>query len=80
MKISPIILTKGGFKERRIITKMFLSILRSLLITIQGSYDIVVKFWKLGSYIKGKRVVDLVHSRNSRFLKIGLISFDQVNH
>ena len=26
--------------------------------------------WKIGTYIKGKRVVDLVHSRNSRFLKI----------
>ena len=25
---------------------------------------------KLGTYIKDKRVVDLVHSRNSRFLKI----------
>ena len=34
---------------------------------------------KLGTYIKGKRVVDLVHSRDSRFLKIRLISFDQVN-
>ena len=43
---------KGGFQERRIITKMFLLILRSLLITTQGSYDIVVKVWKLGSYIK----------------------------
>ena len=52
MKISPIILIKGGFKERRIITKMFRSILRSLLITIQGSYDMVDMVWKLGSYIK----------------------------
>ena len=26
--------------------------------------------WKIGTYIKGKMVVDLVHSRNSRFLKI----------
>ena len=43
MKISPIILIMGGFKERRIITKMFLSILRSLHITIQGSYDIMIK-------------------------------------
>ena len=37
-------------------------------------------FGKLGTYIKGKRVVDLVHSRNSKYLMIRLISFDQVNH
>ena len=35
--------------------------------------------WKIGTYIKGKRVVDLVHSKNSRFLRIRLTSFDQVN-
>ena len=29
--------------------------------------------------ISSLEVVDLVHSRNSRFLKIGLNSFDQVN-
>ena len=47
MKISPIILTKGGFKERRIITKMFLLILRSLLITIQGTYVMVGMTWTI---------------------------------
>ena len=35
--------------------------------------------WKVGSYIKGKRVVDLVHSMDSRFLKIRIKCFDQVN-
>ena len=30
-------------------------------------------FGKLGTYIKGKRVVDLVHSRNSNYLRIRLI-------
>ena len=39
----------------------------------------VDKVWKLGTYIKGKGVVDLVHSRNSRFLKIRIKCFDQVN-
>ena len=48
---------------------MFLLILRSLLITTQGSYDIVVKVWKLGSYIKVEGV-DLVHSKNSKYLRI----------
>ena len=52
MKISLIILTKGGFKERRIVTKMFLLLLRSLLRTIQGTYDIVDKVWNLETYIK----------------------------
>ena len=55
MKISPIILTKGGFKERRIITKMFLLILRSLLITIQGTYDIVDKVWKIRNLYQRKK-------------------------
>ena len=35
--------------------------------------------WKIGTYIKGKRVVDLVHSKNSRFLKIRDKCFDLVN-
>ena len=52
MKISLIILTKGGFKERRIVTKMFLLLLRSLLRTIQATYDIVDKVWNLETYIK----------------------------
>ena len=30
-------------------------------------------FGQLGTYIKGKRVVDLVHSRDSKFLKIKII-------
>ena len=37
-------------------------------------------FGKLGTYIKGRRVVDLVHSKNSNYLRIRLIYFDQVNH
>ena len=40
----------------------------------------VDKVWKRGTYIKDKRVVDLVHSRSSKYLRIRLISFDQVNH
>ena len=40
----------------------------------------VDKVWKIGAYIKGKRVVDLVHSRDSNYLRLRLISFDQVNH
>ena len=32
-------------------------------------------FGQLGTYIKGKRVVDLVHSRNSKYLRIWLIFF-----
>ena len=27
-------------------------------------------FGQLGTYIKGKRVVDLVHSKNSKYLRI----------
>ena len=38
-----------------------------------------MRFGKLGTYIKGLRVVDLVHSRNSKFLKIRVKCFDQVN-
>ena len=34
---------------------------------------------KIGPYVKGKRVVDLVHSKNSRFLKMRAKCFDQVN-
>ena len=34
---------------------------------------------KLGTYVKDKRVVDLVHSMDSRFLKIRIKCFDQVN-
>ena len=30
-------------------------------------------FGQLGTYIKGKRVVDLVHSRDSKFLSIKVI-------
>ena len=36
-------------------------------------------FGQLGTYIQGKKVVDLVHSRDSDYLRIRLISFDQVN-
>ena len=32
-----------------------------------------IRFGKLGTYIKGKRVVDLVHSRDSKFLRIKVI-------
>ena len=35
--------------------------------------------WKIGNLYQGKRVVHLVHSRNSKYLRIRLISFDQVN-
>ena len=53
--------------------------LRSLFITIQGAYDIVDVVWNLGSYIKGKTVVDLVYSRDSNYLRIRAKCFDQVN-
>ena len=36
-------------------------------------------FGQLGTYIKGKRVVDLVHSRDSKYLRIRIKCFDQVN-
>ena len=39
----------------------------------------VIMVWKIGNLYQGKRVVDLVHSRNSKYLRIRLISFDQVN-
>ena len=39
----------------------------------------VEKVWKLRILYQSKMVVDLVHSKNSRFLKIRLTSFDQVN-
>ena len=51
----------------------------SLLLTTQGSYDIVDKVWKIRTLYQGKMVVDLVHSRDSNYLRIRLISFDQVN-
>ena len=53
--------------------------MRSLLLTIQSSYDIVDKVWKIRTLYQGKMVVDLVHSRDSNYLRIRLISFDQVN-
>ena len=40
----------------------------------------VDKVWKIRNLYQGKRVVDLVHSRNYKCLRIKLISFDQVNH
>ena len=40
----------------------------------------VDKVWRLRTLFQSKMVVDLVHSRNSRFIKLRLISFDQVNH
>ena len=47
--ISPIILTKGGFKEiKNSKTKGFLL----MILTIQGTYDMVDMVWKLGTYIK----------------------------
>ena len=39
----------------------------------------VEKVWKIRILYQGKMVVDLVHSRNSNYLRIRLISFDQVN-
>ena len=41
---------------------------------------IVDKFWKIGNLYQGKMVVDLAHSKNSNYLRLRLISFDQVNH
>ena len=45
----------------------------------QESYDMVDKVWRIGNLYQRKGVVDLVHSRNSRFLKIRIKCFDQVN-
>ena len=68
------------FKERGMGSKGFLLIfLRSLLITIQGTYDIGDKVWKLRTLYQGKMVVDLVNSRNSKYLRIMIKCFDQVN-
>ena len=39
----------------------------------------VDKVWKLRALFQGKMVVDLIHSRDSNYLRIRLISFDQVN-
>ena len=39
----------------------------------------VDKVWKLRTIFQGKMMVDLVHSRNYRFLKIRIKCFDQVN-
>ena len=39
-----------------------------------------IRFGDQGTYIKGKRVVDLVHSKTCNYLRIRLISFDQVDH
>ena len=33
-----------------------------------------MRFGQLGTYIKGKRVVDLVHSKNSSYLRIRIKS------
>ena len=35
--------------------------------------------WKLRTLFQGNMVVDLVHSRDSNYIRIRLISFDQVN-
>ena len=35
--------------------------------------------WKLRTLYQGKMVVDLVHSRNSKYLRIRIKFFDQVN-
>ena len=58
---------------------LFSFLLRSLTITIQGTYDIVDKVWKIRNLYQDRMVVDLVHSRDSNYLRIRLISFDQVN-
>ena len=39
----------------------------------------VEKVWKIRNLYQSKMVVDLVHSRDSNYLRIRLISFDQVN-
>ena len=39
----------------------------------------VDKVWRLRTIFQGKMVVDLVHSRDSNYLRIRLIYFDQVN-
>ena len=39
----------------------------------------VDKVWKLRTLFQGKMVVDLVRSRDFNYLRIRLISFDQVN-
>ena len=35
--------------------------------------------WKIGNLYQGKRVVDLVHSRDSNYLRIRIKCFDLVN-
>ena len=71
----------GGFsREESLKQKVSYSwFLRSLLITMQGTYDIVDMVWKIRTLYQGKMVVDLVHSRNSKYLRIRIKCFDQVN-
>ena len=54
MKISPIVLTKGGFQREKENTNRFLLIffLEIITYTILGTYDMVDMVWKLGTYIK----------------------------
>ena len=70
------------FKERRKYNSKRLPtdfLVRSLIKMIQGTYDMVDKVWILRTLFQGKMVVDLVHSRDTNYLRIRLISFDQVN-
>ena len=39
----------------------------------------VEKAWKIMTLFQRKMVVDLVHSKDSNYLRIVLTSFDQVN-
>ena len=53
-KISPKMLTIGGFQRIRVFkTKCFLVTLRSLF--IQGTYDIVDMVWKIRNLYQGRR-------------------------
>ena len=80
--ISSRILSKRWFsKKREYNSKRFPT--NFLLRSITKLYKVPKIWWmwfgKLGTYIKGIRVVGLVHSRNSKYLRIRIISFDQVN-
>ena len=39
----------------------------------------VEKAWKIRTLFQGKMVVDLIHSKDSNYLRLRLIFFDQVN-
>ena len=67
------ILTRGGIQTKMENTNRFLLIL-FLEINTYNYTRLPMIWWlwfrQLGTYIKGKRVVDLVHSKDYKYLRI----------